>query len=84
VYSDIRNVCYSLGNDEAKSAFLSAYGAFEEYEVIVDDVASVLSALLTACQRKVFPNWANDLLEMVKDGRLLTSVERLLEGSRNE
>ena len=79
VYSDIRNVCCSLGNDEARAAFLSAYGEFDEYEVIVDDVASVLSALLIACRHKAFPDWAYGLLKKVKDGRLLTAVERFLE-----
>lgn len=79
VYSDIRNVCCSLGNDEARAVFLYAYGEFDEYEVIVDDVASVLSALLIACKHRVFPDWAYGLAEKVKDGRLLTAVERFLE-----
>ena len=79
VYSDIRNVCCSLGNDEARVAFLSAYGEFDEYEAIVDDVVSALSALLIACKHKVLPDWAYVLLEKVKDGRLLASVERFLE-----
>jgi len=58
---------------------LSAYGAINEREIMIDDVVSVLSALLIACSRKIFPNWANGLLERVKDGRLLTAVEKLLE-----
>ena len=78
-YSDIRNVCGNFYNDEARVAFLSAYGSFDEREVVVDDVVSVLSALLIASQRKVFPNWANGSLEKVKDGRLLSAVEKLLE-----
>ncbi|MGI5899794.1 MAG: phosphotransferase [Christensenellales bacterium] len=80
VYSDIRNVCSSLGTDEAKAAFVSAYGGFDEHEVIIDSVVCELSSLLIACQRKIIPNWANDGLEKVKDGRLLASVEKLLEG----
>ncbi|MDD4495404.1 MAG: ElyC/SanA/YdcF family protein, partial [Eubacteriales bacterium] len=80
VYSDIRNVCSSLGTDEVKSAFQSAYGGFDEREVMVDNVACELSSLVIACQRKDFPNWANDGLEKVKDGRLLAAVEKLLEG----
>ena len=39
VYSDIRNVCWSLGSEEAKTAFLSAYGGFDEREILVDAVA---------------------------------------------
>jgi hypothetical protein len=72
-------VCWSLGSEEAKTAFLSTYGAFDEREIIIDAVACELSGLIIACQRKVLPNWANDGLEKAKDGRLLKSVEKLLE-----
>ena len=65
VYSDIRNVCYSLGED-AKNAFLKAYGEFDKSEIIVDDVASVLITLYHACQRKSFPYWANSVLNELK------------------
>ena len=78
-YSDIRNVCGNFYNDQAKAAFLSSYSEIDEREVIVDDVASVLSALIIACERKIFPNWANGLLERIRDGRLLAAVEKLLE-----
>lgn len=80
VYSDIRNVCSSLGTDEAKAAFLLAYGGFDEREAVVDNVVCELSSLVIACQRKDFPNWANDGLEKVRDGGLLAAVEKLLEG----
>ena len=65
VYSDIRNVCSSLGKD-AKKAFLGAYGEFDNKEIIVDDVASVLITLYHACQRKNFPTWADYALEELK------------------
>ena len=65
VYSDIRNVCYSLG-ENAKSAFLESYGEFDKYEIIVDDVVSVLVTLYHACQRKNFPVWANTVLNELK------------------
>lgn len=77
-YSDIRNVCGSLHNEEAKAAFLSAYGGFDQGEIMVDEVASVLSTLMVACQRKVFPGWADGMLERVRDGRWLRAVGRLL------
>lgn len=73
-------MCSSLATDEAKAAFLSAYGGFDEHEVIIDNVVSELSSLYIACQRKAFPSWADDGVEKVKDGRLLASVEKLLEG----
>ena len=79
-YSDIRNVCGNFYNEVAKAAFLSAYGEINKCEVVVDDVASVLSALLIACSRMAFPDWAQGLLERTKDGRLLAAVERLVEG----
>ncbi len=65
VYSDIRNVCSSLGQD-AKKAFLETYGEFDKSEIIVDDVASVLITLYHACQRKTFPSWANSTLNELK------------------
>lgn len=65
VYSDIRNVCYSLG-EYAKKAFLEAYGEFDKSEIIVDDVASVLVTLYHACKRKNFPSWANSVLNELK------------------
>ena len=65
VYSDIRNVCYSLG-ENAKNAFLEAYGEFDKSEIIVDDVASVLVTLYHACKRKNFPSWANSVLNEFK------------------
>ena len=65
VYSDIRNVCYSLG-EYAKKTFLETYGEFDKSEIIVDDVASVLVTLYHACQRKSFPNWANAALNEIK------------------
>ena len=77
VYADIRNVCSSLGED-AKMAFLSEYGDFDENEKVVDDVVSHLITLHFACERKTFPNWAAPSLEIVKDGRLLLAVEQLL------
>jgi predicted nucleotidyltransferase len=79
VYSDIRNVCGNFYNAQAKTAFLTSYGKFDGREVVVDDVASVLLALITACSRYTFPVWANKLLERVGDGRLSAAVERLIE-----
>lgn len=78
VYSDIRNVCWDF-SEEAKAAFLSEYGGYDEREVVVDDVADTLSGLIIDCQRKNFSYWAKSLLERVEDERLLTAVEKLLE-----
>ena len=78
VYGDIRNVCSSLGNDDAKMAFKSAYGTFDESEVVLDEIICTLQTLIVACEREVFPSWATDSLATVKDGRLLTAVERFI------
>lgn len=66
VYSDIRNVCYSLG-ENAKDAFIEVYGEFDKSQIVVDDVASVLITLYHACQRKTFPTWANSILADLKN-----------------
>ena len=79
VYADIRNIITHMDNEDARSAFLSEYGIFNEKEKIVDDVICSLNALYIACQRKHFPDWGNNLLARVKDGRLQTAVEKLLE-----
>ena len=78
-YSDIRNVCGNFYNEKAKAAILSMYGAIDEREVIIDDIASILLALIIACDRKIFPHWANTLLERVKEGRLLAAVEKFVQ-----
>lgn len=65
VYSDIRNVCSSLG-ENAKKVFIETYGEFDKSEIIVDNVASVLIALYYACQRKTFPSWADYALKELK------------------
>jgi hypothetical protein len=68
-----------LDNDDVRAAFLSAYGDFDERERWLDEAVSVLTDLITACRRPVFPGWANDSLAFVKDGGLLAAVERLLK-----
>ena len=82
VYADIRNVCSSLG-EEAQAAFLSAYGSYNEKEKDVDDIVCALVTLHFACEREKFPSWAASYLEEIKDGRLLTAINKLL-GVDNE
>ena len=79
VYADLRNVTTHMDSEEARTAFLSEYGIFDEKEKIVDDVISPLISLHIACQRKRFPDWGNNLLAEVKDGRLQVAVEKLLQ-----
>ncbi|MCL2404576.1 MAG: GNAT family N-acetyltransferase [Defluviitaleaceae bacterium] len=77
VYGDIRNVCNSLGND-AQAAFKSAYGNFDESEIVLDEIVCTLQSLIVACERDSFPSWAVDSLASVKDGRLLAAVDIFL------
>lgn len=79
VYSDIRNVCGHLGNEDAREIFRVGYGSFDEKEKLVDDVVCILTSLDIACQRVTFPSLGNVLLDMVKNGEWLVAVEKLLE-----
>jgi GNAT superfamily N-acetyltransferase len=78
VYSDIRNVCSSLDAD-AVNAFLSEYGEFNKFEIIVDEVASALTALYFACEREQFPHWAQAYVERISSGELRIAVEKLVD-----
>ena len=77
VYADIRNVCSSLG-EEAKVAFLLAYGKYNEQEKALDDVISPVVTLHFACQQEKFPSWAKHELEAVKEGKMLVALKNLL------
>jgi len=61
-YTDVRNVLSSL-SEEAGKAFLDEYGDFNPIEKTLDDVISVVVTLHLACQRDVFPWWAQALLD---------------------
>ncbi len=77
VYGDLRNVTSSLST-EAEQAFLKAYGGNHPTEEAFDAVASILTTLHFGCQRKVFPAWAADELDKVKNGTLEAAIHRLL------
>ncbi|MGL5677959.1 MAG: hypothetical protein ACRDDX_16290 [Cellulosilyticaceae bacterium] len=67
VYADIRNVCSSL-SPRAKEAFLSAYGEYNEEEILVDEVVSVIIDLYIASERERFPAWAKESLDVLRGG----------------
>jgi len=46
---------------------------------LIDAAVSVPHDLIIACQREVFPKWAEEELLKISDGRLLTALSRLLE-----
>jgi predicted N-acetyltransferase YhbS len=74
-FADIRNVTSSL-NADASEAFLSEYGTngIGEDERLADAVLSPLTTLFFACEREVFPRWANNSLEELTSGALLESL----------
>lgn len=76
-YADIRNVCSAL-TEKAQKAFCEEYGKFDESEVIVDEVASVLTNLHFACQRAHFPDWAKCSVTDIKSPEYTEKVKRLL------
>lgn len=76
VYSDIRNVCSSLG-DDARAEFLAAYGGYDKEEIILDDVVGTLVSLYVACTREKFPSWAEESVEDVKSGKFARALKRL-------
>jgi hypothetical protein len=79
-YADIRNVCSVLG-ESARRVFLDEYGGFDEFEVLVDNVASVIVTLYFACKLKKFPQWAMQYLQSVEDG-FSEKVRDLLRGAK--
>lgn len=76
-YADIRNVTWALGKD-ANETFLEGYGPVNPAEALFDAAATTLTTLHFACQRDVFPAWANESLMQVRNGELERAILRLL------
>ena len=57
-------------------AFLDEYGMFDPVEKALDDVVSVVVTLHLACQRDVFPWWAQSLLDEL-DSTFIEKMECL-------
>lgn len=74
-YTDVRNVLSSL-SEEARKVFLDEYGKFDPVEKALDDVVSVVVTLHLACQRDVFPWWAQALLDEL-DTTFIEKIECL-------
>lgn len=76
-YTDWGNVTYSLEN-QARQAFIKAYGPVSQVERLLDAPFSTLQGLYIASKRKELPGWAVPLLENVRNGTLLRSVRAAL------
>jgi hypothetical protein len=70
VYSDVRNVIFSL-EGPARGAFQEVYGPWDPAEEIVDTPLSTLEGILVASQREHIPGWARPLIEAVKSGTIV-------------
>lgn len=77
-YADIRNVCSSLETDEARQAFLEAYGPFDPRECLVDQILSPLITLIIAYQRfDRRPAWADSSYESLFNGEVEEALHSL-------
>lgn len=76
VASDIKNVTIQLSED-ANKAFLDSYGEYNQDELLLHEVVGLLVSLYFASCKEVFPQWAYEELELVKNGHLLTCVKKL-------
>lgn len=76
-YNDIRNVCSSL-SDEAGKTFIKEYGRINQEEKEMDDVISILVSLAQACERHIFPKWAQEAMDKVNNGELYNGILKIL------
>jgi len=65
-------------SEEAAKAFLESYGEINQSEKIIDDGMSILVNLVFAYQREEFPDWAQESLDAIHDGRLKTAIENII------
>lgn len=77
VYTDLRNVTYSL-SPEAGEAFLEEYGSFPTEEILLDDVVSPIVALHMAFGRETFPAWGEEALAQVLSPVYCEKIKQLL------
>ena len=76
-HNDMTNVCASLKN-EAREAFIQAYGAIHESERIIDAGISILISLIFAYNRQEFPKWGMASLEAIHNGKLEEAFKTIL------
>ncbi|NLO82194.1 MAG: hypothetical protein GX094_03920 [Clostridiales bacterium] len=76
VYSDIRNVCSSLG-EQAKTVFLKEYGEFNQKEINLDIVTASLRAIFMSMIHieEVGEKHFNEALKHLIKGLALQIVE---------
>lgn len=80
IYSDISNILSSLSK-EAGVAFLQAYGDYDLWEQLVNEITSPLIGLILAFQREKFPSWGREPLEKLQNGELADAFKRAAKRS---
>lgn len=75
---DIRNVTSSLSPDAAQ-AFLEEYGMdFAEEERKADAFLGPLVTLVSACKQEKLPSWAEESLDALRNGKILSALREWL------
>ncbi len=75
--ADLVNVTYEI-SEPAKSAFLAEYGEYDLKEMSLVKITGTLFALITACRRSVFPDWAKGELQTLFGGGIDTAFKALI------
>lgn len=74
-YFDLNNVMQQLSK-EHQTLFLKHYGDYNPVEKMYCDTLSPLIGLIIAFEREVFPNWAKDDLNALKEGHLYDMLKK--------
>jgi aminoglycoside phosphotransferase (APT) family kinase protein len=78
IWSDIRNVCGSLG-PAARETFLESYGEVDDSPAVFDSALSILYSLNVASRLEQLPTWAMTLIKRVGEGDLEALLRQALE-----
>lgn len=81
VWSDIRNVCGSLG-PLAREAFLASYGELDDGPALLDRPLSMLCSLQAASLLPKLPKWAEECLSTVRKGDFESLLAAALQACR--
>ena len=75
--ADLVNVTYEI-SETAKAAFFTEYGEYDPKEMQLVKITGTLFALITACKRTVFPDWAKGELETLTGKDMFCAINTLL------
>ena len=72
-YADIRHIL-SVLSDEAGTAFLEAYGDYDENEKAFEDLYWSSTGIIAALNMDELPSWADKFVEMLNNGMLMKYI----------